>query len=529
MMRKTAIVVISAVMLIIAGCGISPNETNGNDSGSNGASNNSSTNRNAMHMMNGHMGSLSTNEQQRKDDNDMQGHMSHNRNMNGHMDHENIVPLQASTGENKLAIPALLEPDKKGVYTVKAQQGKTAFFEGVLSETFGYNGDLLGPIIRLKQGEQAAIRIVNELKEETTFHWHGLEVAGQVDGGPHDPLQAGDEQLLKFDITQEAATLWFHPHPHNNTASQVYRGLAGLLYIEDENSAALPLPKEHGKNDFPLVFQDRLFNEAKQLDYEHAYYSDGTVGDTLLINGTVNPYLEVKREQVRLRLLNGANARNITFRLNTGDEFHQIATDGGLLNAPVAQTEITLTPSERAEIIVDFSLFAADQKIELVDEHGTVLLPFHIERGGKANSEPLPKQMNDYAVTEAEKALPISKKVELFGMMNMVYINGKKFDPDRVDLTQQKGVTEVWEIYNEKDMMGGMIHPFHIHGTQFKVISRDGVEPLAHEQGWKDSISVAPGERVKIAVTFEHEGLYMFHCHILEHEDSGMMGQIKVE
>lgn len=113
--------------------------------------------------------------------------------------------------------------------------------------------------------------------------------------------------------------------------------------------------------------------------------------------------------------------------------------------------------------------------------------------------------------------------------MNMVTINGKKFDPDRIDLYQEQGETEVWEIYNQPDMMGGMIHPFHVHGTQFKIVSRNGEAPPANERGWKDSISVEPGERVKIAIRFKEKGVYMFHCHILEHEDNGMMGQILVE
>jgi len=189
---------------------------------------------------------------------------------------------------------------------------------------------------------------------------------------------------------------------------------------------------------------------------------------------------------------------------------------------------MTLTPSERAEIVVDFSKIQNVNDLALINEDGSVLLPFVVtDQSGETSM--VPKKLNDLSLEDKEMDLPVTKKVELFGMMDMVTINGKKFDPERIDFTQKQGVTEVWEIYNKPDMMGGMIHPFHIHGAQFKILSRDEKKPPENEQGWKDSISVKPDETVKIAVQFKHKGVYMFHCHILEHEDNGMMGQIKVD
>ncbi|MFS0577309.1 multicopper oxidase domain-containing protein [Sporosarcina sp. 179-K 3D1 HS] len=450
--------------------------------------------------------------------------------MEGHMSHDQVVSLNDSTGENELKIPPVLErDDEEGVvYTVRAQKGKTEIFDGTESVTYGYNGSFLGPLLRFEKGETVKIRTINELDEETTFHWHGLEVAGDIDGGPHDALKPGEEKVIEFKVAQEASTLWFHPHPEGKTAEQVYNGLAGLFYIDDENSKSLGLPDDYGKNDIPLIFQDRTFDEQKQLNYNAAMNVDGTIGNTLLINGTLNPKLTVNKEKVRLRLLNGSNARNFTFKLNTGDSFVQTATDGGFLNKPVTLKEVTLTPSERAEIIVDFSQLNTDNDLALINEDGSVLLPFEVSDQSGSISR-IPGEMNDFSMTEEELDLPVTKKVELFGMMDMVTINGKKFDPERIDFTQQQGVTEVWEIYNKPDMMGGMIHPFHIHGTQFKILSRDGEEPPENERGWKDSFSIKPDERVKIAIQFKHKGVYMFHCHILEHEDNGMMGQIKVE
>lgn len=449
---------------------------------------------------------------------------------NEHMSHDEVVSLNDSTGENELKIPSVLERDNEAgeVYTIRAQKGKTEIFDGVETTTYGYNGTFLGPMLRVEKGETVKIKTINELEEDTTFHWHGLEVSGEEDGGPHNVIKPGEEKIIEFEVAQEASTLWFHPHPVGKTAEQVYNGLAGLIYIEDNNSKSLGLPSDYGKNDFPLIFQDKTFDDKKQLNYSAAMNEDGTVGDTLLINGTLNPKLTVNKEKVRLRLLNGSNARNFTFKLNTGDSFVQIATDGGFLNEPVTLKEVTLTPSERAEIIVDFSQLNTATDLALINEDGSILLPFEVSDQSGAISM-IPGEMNKFSLTEEEMNLPVTKKVELFGMMDQVTINGKKFDPNRIDFTQEQGVTEVWEIYNKPDEMGGMIHPFHIHGTQVKILSRDGKEPAENERGWKDSISINPDETVKLAVQFKHKGVYMFHCHILEHEENGMMGQVKVE
>ena len=449
---------------------------------------------------------------------------------NEHMDHDNPDQLNNSTGENELKIPPALRPGEDITYTLKAQKGKTEIFDGYQTNTYGYNGSFLGPMLQVEKGQSVKIKTVNEMDEPTTFHWHGLEIPGEGDGGPHSVLEPGEEKTIQFNVTQEAATLWFHPHPEGKTSEQVYNGLAGLLYINDEQSDRLSIPKDYGVNDFPLIIQDRTFDENKQLNYSEVMKTDGTIGNTLLINGTVNPKLTVADEKVRLRLLNGSNARNYTFKLNTGAEFEQIATDGGLLNKPLTMKEITLTPSERAEIVIDFSKMDSSKELALVDNQGSILLPFSIksQKSKQESGTELPGTLNDFVVTEEEMNKSVSKKLELFGMGRSVTINGKKFDMNRIDFTQKAGETEVWELYNKPDMMGGMIHPFHIHGTQFKIISINGELPPENERGWKDTIALAPDERVKIAVSFKNKGTYMFHCHILEHEDNGMMGQIEV-
>ncbi|HLR42017.1 MAG TPA: multicopper oxidase domain-containing protein [Pseudogracilibacillus sp.] len=252
-----------------------------------------------------------------------------------HMQGSRNMDIPASTGENELNIPPLLESDRvEGddiYYTVEAQKGETEIFPGIKTNTLGYNGNFLGPAIRLEEGQNAHFTLKNNLNEDTTFHWHGLIVGGNADGGPHDVIRPKEETEISFPVQQSAATLWFHPHPLGNTAKQVYEGLAGLLLIENETSADYV----YGENDFPLIIQDKIFTEDKQLDYATAYHPNGTFGNTILINGTVNPKLTIPKEKVRLRLLNGSNSRAYTFSLSNGASFEQIASDGGLLNEAV--------------------------------------------------------------------------------------------------------------------------------------------------------------------------------------------------
>lgn len=466
------------------------------------------------------------------DQQNMMGHGdSHMQGMEGHMDHDNIASLNASKGTRELAIPPLLEKQdaKDYDFEVTAQKGETQFFDGKMTETYGYNGDLLGPTLRLKKGETVKVKVRNELNEPTSFHWHGLEVPGSEDGSPHHEIRPGESRIVTLKAEQQAATLWYHPHPHRLTAEQVFKGLGGMLYVEEEDAKIPVFPNDYGKDDIPLIFQDRLFDDRQQLNYRALMNSDGTIGDVSLVNGTIDPRLTVEQPLMRFRILNGSNARNYTFKLSNGATFTQIASDGGLLDQPVVSSELTLSPSERAEILIDFSKMRADEKVAITNEEGTVLLPFELSLDDTIdNSSGESWTSGKPFLTEEEKAMPVTKKIELFGMMDMVTINGKKFDPNRIDLRQEQGVAEIWDVYNKPDMMGGMVHPFHIHGTQFKIISRDGKEPGPNERGFKDSVLVEPGERVKLLVTFPEKGVYMYHCHILEHEDNGMMGQVEV-
>lgn len=448
------------------------------------------------------------------------------------MSHETITKLKSSLGNHELSFPKVLKPDDKDSnsisYTVRAQQGTTEIFDGIKTNTYGYNGIFLGPVIRVEKGMKVTIHLVNDLNEDTTFHWHGLEIPGNEDGGPHKVLKPGQSETIQFTVKQDAATLWFHPHPMHETGKQVFKGLAGLLYIDDKNSETLNIPKTYGVNDLPIILQDRTFTDDQQLDYDHTMNEDGTTGDTLLINGVVDPKLTVDRKKVRLRILNGSNMRSYTLHFNNHMAFQQIAGDGGFLNKPDTTQSIEVAPAERAEVIVDFTKVKGNE-VKLVTEDNVTVLPIHFkESKAEPNTAKAMETFNHLKVLDEVKNKKVTKTVKLAGMGKNVTINDKKFDKNRIDFTQKQNETEVWEIENVKDSMGGMNHPFHIHGTQFQVISIDGKEPPKSLSGLKDTISLKPGQKAKIAVKFQHKGVYMYHCHILEHEDNGMMGQIKV-
>jgi len=451
-------------------------------------------------------------------------HSSHHH---GHIyDNEQLL-LIPNTGEQSLTFPEILVPTEVDgnhvTYELTAQEGKMSFINGVNTSTYGYNGNFLGPILRLVKGQEVTIKLTNDLSEPTTFHWHGLEISGEVDGGPHDEIQPGESKVITFTVEQEAATLWYHPHPMGNTANQVYKGLAGLLYIDDDNSEALSLPKDYGVNDFPIILQDRAFIEG-QIQYENVANTLATLGDTIMINGVVNPKMSVESGQVRLRILNGSNARNYKLHFNNDMPFQLIATDGGFVNEVKSLTTLNLGAGERAEIVVDLSAYS-NQHVILMD-YDTVLLPIDVTAGSETIA--LDTQLNDKAIDEELASMEPTKHVKLEIKDNKYLLNGQTFDMDRIDFKQEQGVTEIWEIENVVTEDGAWEHPFHIHGTQFTVISVDGEAPDESLQGYKDTVTLQPSQKMRIAVSFPHTGIYMFHCHILEHEDAGMMGQIEV-
>jgi len=444
---------------------------------------------------------------------------------------------EVADDENKspLPIPPILEdadpsPDRAEFHII-AQNGTMEFVPGVQTDTMGYNGEYLGPVIWTRRGEEVAVNVENRIDGEmTTIHWHGLEVSGEDDGGPHSGIQPGETWTPEFTIDQPAATLWYHPHPEGNTGRQVYKGLAGLFIVEDEISDSLNIPKEYGVNDIPLVIQDKRFREDGSFEYILAGpdIMFGLQGNAILVNGETDPYLNVEKGLMRFRILNGSNASIFDLRLDNGKSFYQIATDGGFLEEPVELRSLILGPSERAEILVDYSDYEDGERVTLAHQDFS-FMDFVVD-GSSTNDYSLPTSLAPIEWLRPEDAT-LTREFVFLGMGPNVNINGKQFDMDRIDEFVSLGDTEIWVVSNQSGMgmMGGTIHPFHAHGTQFQILDRDGNPPPANEAGWKDSFVVYPDETVRAIARFKQPGVFMYHCHILEHEDAGMMGQFLVE
>ncbi len=495
-----------------------------------------------------------------------------------------------------------------------------------------YNGSALPPVIRAKRGDKMTLPVTNNLDEMTTVHWHGFKVPGDQDGGPDFPIDSGGSRTYSFTISQPAASLWFHPHPHKRTGEQVYRGLAGVFLVDDAISRQLETAKQlpGGQYDIPLLIQDRRFgtenNGIRELAYKtHSADMDGNLGDIILVNGVQLPKLDVESRKYRFRVYNTSNARNMDIALSDGSTFYVVGTDGGLLPEPIETDHILLGAAERTEIVVDFGKYRIGDKVMLISRafNGSLMMGMHgvgdmggmmgssmnsggmnsggmnsggmnsggMNSGGMgsggmgsggmgsggmgsggmgsggmgsggmggmsdmmANGQRFDIMRFDIATAatdditlytrlpeEAEihtrlKEADATEKREFVMSMGMdatgggmaFLINGKSFDMTRIDEQVSAGATEVWTIRNTSPMA----HPFHAHAIQWQVLDRNGTPASGVDLGWKDTVLLQPGDTVRIIGSFDpliNTGKYMYHCHILEHEDAGMMGTFEVK
>ncbi|MDD9138911.1 multicopper oxidase domain-containing protein [Fructobacillus sp. CRL 2054] len=442
------------------------------------------------------------------------------------------VPLEKyDSPEVPLGIPTILKPDKEtdtDVWlTVHAQAGETQILPGAKTKTWGYNQSLLGPTIVFKSGKTYHVTLKNSLPELTTFHWHGLDVPGPfIDGGCHAPVYPGESKEITFKVDQPAATTWLHAHPCPLTGWDVWHGLAAMVYVTDNHEESLPLPHNYGVDDIPVILQDRRFHENNQWDYDADYDPDGVAGPTALINGTVNPEFDVTTQKLRLRFLDGSNRREWRLHLSDDLVMTQIASDGGLLPEPVQMTKLMITCAERAEVVLDFGKYKAGDKVTLYSDD-VPILTFNIKEFAPDNTD-IPEHLADINYPEVSDPDSLVHQVVMSGTDEEVGINGKKFGMMRIDDRQEIGKTEYWDITNTNDCCGGMLHPYHMHGGSFQIVSRNGHAPYPNEMGLKDTVSVNPGETVRIKMRFNYAGVFMYHCHIIEHEDGGMMAQLQV-
>lgn len=459
-----------------------------------------------------------------------------------------------------LPIPERLEGS---AFNLSMGSGQREFLVDMLTPTKGYNGNYLGPTLVLRSGSDVSLAVTNNIGVSTTTHWHGMHVPAVMDGGPHQPIAPGATWMASFPVLNRAGTYWYHPHHHaglgqgvifdpESTGYQVYEGLAGLILVEDNTSDTLPLPRTYGIDDIPLIIQDRRFTDDGDLLHFPADFnptSDPALrkGGHFLVNGAEAPVLDVGAQVVRLRILNASNARIYNLGFSDGRTFFQIASDGGFLRAPVALSRLLLSPAERAEILVDLgSDEGSTLKLRSFNGGlGTSLVPFPLQdawdtadfdlmditvgaaRSGAVTTIPAGlvtiEPISEGDAVNVASPRPFELAANPFG------INGKRMDINVIDDRIRLGDTEVWEISNPTTQA----HPFHIHGDSFQVLTRNGFAPADNEMGWKDVVLVKPFETVRIVKRFHDyahsTSPYMFHCHILEHEDVGMMGQFVVE
>ncbi len=439
---------------------------------------------------------------------------------------------------NPLRIPAQLEGRNEGgvqVYDLTMRKGISTFFEGYETETLGLNGDYLGPTLRMRDGETVRINVTNTIGETSTLHWHGMHLPAKMDGGPHQPIRDGETWSPEFTVKQKAAALWYHSHQMEKTAEHVWRGLAGMVWIDDAESDAIELPKTYGTDDLPLVLHDRRFASDGSMEYRAGMREMmmGMIGNVPLANGTVDPYFDATTEKLRLRILNGSNATFYYLGLDNDQPFTQVASDGGFLETPVEMTRLLLGPAERAEIVIDLE---PGQVISLRNISNALPFRFLEIRAAEtlAPSPAIPARLTDIEWLKPEDAVVTRRfdmETRMGGMMgggNAHTINGKVMDMMRIDETVKMGDTEIWEIRN----ISGMPHVWHMHDVQFQILDRNGKPPLANEMARKDAVTLRGGEVVRLIMRFEDyadpDTPFMYHCHILEHEDAGMMGQFVV-
>jgi blue copper oxidase len=468
--------------------------------------------------------------------------------------------------------------------SLTAQEKTLSILPGAQTRVWSYAGELisgsgasvqaipgsyLGPIIRVKSGTKLRILFHNNLAEKSVIHPHGLHLPENCDGGPMQAIDPGQTKVYEFQVIDRACPAWFHPHPMGRTAEQVAMGLAGLLYVSDADEEKAVPGAATGANDIPVVIQDRLFDANNQVLYQPNMMW-GYLGNRILVNGQPETRLAVEPRGYRLRLLNGSNARTFKLAWSNGTPLLVIGSDGGLLPAALTRDYLMLMPGERIDLWADFSSLAGQSVIlrslpftpggmgmmgmgmrggmmggmgmggsDLLN--GAALDVLTVSVGSQASSHPalgpLPALSVRYDAGNVPNfAAPRPFTLSMGHMMTWT-INGRVFDPTAVADDEKVNLDQVlaWEFANASPIP----HPMHLHTTSFQVVGRDTTYVTAAygdvyqgfvETGWKDTVSVWPGERVKIAMKFgPYTGMYMYHCHILEHEDMTMMRNLLIQ
>ena len=458
-------------------------------------------------------------------------------------------------GDFGTALPSPPLFDLKSTTAFEAKQTPVEILKGKKTNVYGYYDGMLGKTFIVNKGDDINLQFTNSLPQATNIHWHGLIIPPDMDGFPSLVTQPGATFQYQFKINQRAGTYWYHPHPDGFTAEQVMQGLAGFFIVKDEEEAALKLPD--GDSEIAFVIQDRRFKNTGNFDYAPTMMEvmTGFFGAYIIVNGAYNPYKAVEAGLNRLRIINGSNARVYNLAFSNKQDFIVIGSDAGLLSAPETVNNILLSPGERIDMLVDFSNEANKEiflQSELFNSGGVqgkeAFKIMKFTTGDKTNetfsiptSLSLIEKINPSTATK-KRTFDISNASMSGGhgmdmdqkdtapengmgnmKMGMHTINGNSYNASVMNETVTAGATEIWEFDNSK---GDEIHPMHFHGNHFQILERTGGrgELIATEKGWKDTVMLMPGEKVKVITTFsQFKGKYVLHCHNLEHEDSGMM------
>lgn len=429
--------------------------------------------------------------------------------------------------------PPVLQPIRSDAttdyYKITMEKAQVEILPGLKTEIWGYNGITPGPTIRQQQGRQSVVRFINKLDEKMSIHLHGMASLPEYDGYAEDLICPGYYKDYVYP-NNRASTLWYHDHAIHQTASHVYRGLAGMYIVDDEVEQALPLPK--GEYEIPLIIQDKRFARDGSLILDNLN-NRGVYGDVMLVNGVPFPRMEVANRKYRFRVLNGGASRLLQLQLNKG-ELIVIGTDAGLISAPVKTRTLRIGIAERYGFIIDFSQYPIGTRVILQNP----ISSNNIDRDNRTNQimcfDVVRQESDDSLIPDTLRfvqPIPVSSALRTrtfrFDRNNGMWkINNLGWDKNRIDANPGFGDVEIWNLVNPG---GGWIHPVHIHLVDLQLLSRNGRNPLPYERGWKDVFLVGENETVRVITKFgPNIGKYMMHCHNIVHEDTDMMTQFEV-
>ncbi|MGI8618078.1 MAG: multicopper oxidase family protein, partial [Gemmatimonadaceae bacterium] len=414
--------------------------------------------------------------------------------------------------------------------TLVAAPTRLSLIPGPATGVYAYNGSVPGPTLEVREGDRVIIHFRNNLPEPTTIHWHGLHIPFDQDGSPFHPVAPGAKHDYTFTLRKgSAGTYWYHPHPHHNTGAQVGRGLYGAIVVRANDD---PLPT---MTDRVLVISDNRFRPDNSFDFPdpaspagRTDAENGREGPVFFVNGKVKPEIDIRAgETQRWRIINATASRVLRLAVS-GHKLVHVGTDGGLFEHPVEVDEVTLGVGERAEVLVravaapgarsalqmlPYDRYIPQTKPKDWDQTRELL---SLKYSSKPRVQPI-------RIPTTLRAIPVLDTTQVAAVRVMALtqhlINGRSMDMNRVDVSARLGDTEIWQIEN----LVGMDHPFHLHGFQFQVLDRNGVPE--RDRRWKDVVNVPRHQTARFVVRYDnHPGKWMFHCHILDHEDHGMMG-----